>query len=76
MFILVADFVFLGLNGIVIMSRAKASLPGFTVLPLRQFGSWGPDITTKFDPQKDTFVMVSAVFLPKDVNSLVRYPGN
>ncbi|KAK7320465.1 hypothetical protein VNO77_29961 [Canavalia gladiata] len=36
---------------------AKASLPGFSVLPLRQFGSWGPDITTKFDPQKDTYVM-------------------
>ncbi|RZB67286.1 Rhodanese-like/PpiC domain-containing protein 12, chloroplastic isoform E [Glycine soja] len=36
---------------------AKASLPGFTVLPLRQFGSWGPEITTKFDPQKDTYVM-------------------
>ncbi|XP_020230770.1 rhodanese-like/PpiC domain-containing protein 12, chloroplastic [Cajanus cajan] len=36
---------------------AKASLPGFTVLPLRQFGSWGPEITTKFDPQKDTYVL-------------------
>ncbi|KAL2316881.1 hypothetical protein Fmac_030757 [Flemingia macrophylla] len=36
---------------------AKASLPGFTVLPLRQFGSWGPEITTKFDPQKDVYVM-------------------
>lgn len=36
---------------------AQASLPGFQVLPLRQFGSWGPDITTKFDPQKDTYVM-------------------
>ncbi|CAJ1971253.1 unnamed protein product [Sphenostylis stenocarpa] len=36
---------------------AKASLPGFTVLPLRQFGDWGPEITTKFDPQKDTYVM-------------------
>ncbi|RDY08647.1 Rhodanese-like/PpiC domain-containing protein 12, chloroplastic [Mucuna pruriens] len=36
---------------------AKASLPGFTVLPLRQFGSWGPEIVTKFDPQKDTYVM-------------------
>ncbi|KAJ1432084.1 Serine-threonine/tyrosine-protein kinase, catalytic domain [Sesbania bispinosa] len=36
---------------------AKASLPGFTVLPLRQFGSWGPEITSKFDPQKDTYVM-------------------
>ncbi|KAL6202704.1 hypothetical protein ACLB2K_026409 [Fragaria x ananassa] len=36
---------------------AQASLSGFQVLPLRQFGSWGPDITTKFDPQKDTYVM-------------------
>ncbi|XP_010673769.2 rhodanese-like/PpiC domain-containing protein 12, chloroplastic [Beta vulgaris subsp. vulgaris] len=35
----------------------KASLPGFQVLPLQQFGSWGPDITTKFDPDKDTYVM-------------------
>ncbi|KAF5937016.1 hypothetical protein HYC85_024522 [Camellia sinensis] len=37
---------------------AQASLPGFHVLPLRQFGSWGPEITTKFDPQKDTYVLV------------------
>lgn len=36
---------------------AKASLPGFEVLPLRQFGSWGPEVTTKFDPEKDTYVM-------------------
>ncbi|KAJ8539822.1 hypothetical protein K7X08_014074 [Anisodus acutangulus] len=36
---------------------AQASLPGFQVLPLRQFGSWGPEITTKFDPQKDTYVL-------------------
>ncbi|KAJ7964978.1 Peptidyl-prolyl cis-trans isomerase [Quillaja saponaria] len=36
---------------------AQASLPGFKVLPLKQFGSWGPEITTKFDPQKDTYVM-------------------
>jgi len=48
------------------MHRAKASLPGFTVLPLQQFGSWGPEITTKFDSQKDIYVMVSANFLPKD----------
>ncbi|OMO87169.1 Peptidyl-prolyl cis-trans isomerase, PpiC-type [Corchorus capsularis] len=34
-----------------------ASLPGFEVLPLRQFGSWGPEITSKFDPMKDTYVM-------------------
>lgn len=36
---------------------AQASLPGFQVLPLRQFGNWGPEITTKLDPQKDTYVM-------------------
>ncbi|KAI6669628.1 hypothetical protein NL676_004513 [Syzygium grande] len=36
---------------------AKASLPGFQVLPLRQFGSWGPEITTKLDAEKDTYVM-------------------
>ncbi|KAK9735938.1 hypothetical protein RND81_04G239500 [Saponaria officinalis] len=36
---------------------ARASLPGFKVLPLQQFGSWGPEITTKFDPEKETFVM-------------------
>lgn len=35
----------------------KASLPGFQILPLRQFGSWGPEITTKLDPQKDTYVL-------------------
>ncbi|XP_052208678.1 rhodanese-like/PpiC domain-containing protein 12, chloroplastic isoform X2 [Diospyros lotus] len=35
----------------------QASLPGFQVLPLRQFGSWGPEITTKFDPEKDTYVL-------------------
>ncbi|XP_071923995.1 rhodanese-like/PpiC domain-containing protein 12, chloroplastic isoform X2 [Coffea arabica] len=36
---------------------AKASLPSFQVLPLRQFGNWGPEIATRFDPQKDTYVM-------------------
>lgn len=36
---------------------AKASLPGFQVLPLQQYGSWAPEITTKFDPDKDTYVM-------------------
>ncbi|XP_024023576.1 rhodanese-like/PpiC domain-containing protein 12, chloroplastic [Morus notabilis] len=36
---------------------AQASLPGFEVLPLRQFGTWGPEISTKFDPQKDTYVL-------------------
>lgn len=39
-------------------NRAKASLPGFEVLPLHQFGTWGPEITTKLDPEKDTYVMV------------------
>ncbi|XVF19372.1 hypothetical protein REPUB_Repub11eG0105200 [Reevesia pubescens] len=36
---------------------SQASLPGFQVLPLRQFGNWGPEITSKFDPRKDTYVM-------------------
>ncbi|KAL4611435.1 hypothetical protein ACB098_08G101200 [Castanea mollissima] len=36
---------------------ARASLPGFQVFPLQQFGIWGPEITTKLDPQKDTYVM-------------------
>ncbi|XP_058078243.1 rhodanese-like/PpiC domain-containing protein 12, chloroplastic [Magnolia sinica] len=36
---------------------AQASLPGFKVLPLRQFGSWGAAITNEFDPQKDTYVL-------------------
>ncbi|KAK3035969.1 hypothetical protein RJ639_031142 [Escallonia herrerae] len=36
---------------------AQASLPSFQVLPLRQFGSWGPEITDKFDCQKDTYVL-------------------
>ncbi|XP_073301180.1 rhodanese-like/PpiC domain-containing protein 12, chloroplastic isoform X1 [Primulina huaijiensis] len=36
---------------------AQASLAGFKVLPLRQFGSWGPEILTKLDPQIDTYVL-------------------
>ncbi|XP_057500028.1 rhodanese-like/PpiC domain-containing protein 12, chloroplastic isoform X1 [Actinidia eriantha] len=36
---------------------AQASLPGFQVFPLRQFGSWGPEITTKLDPKKDTYIL-------------------
>lgn len=36
---------------------AKASLPGFQILPLREFGNWGPEITEKFDVEKDTFVL-------------------
>ncbi|BAF22608.1 rhodanese-like/PpiC domain-containing protein 12, chloroplastic [Oryza sativa Japonica Group] len=35
----------------------KASLEGFKVLPLRQFGTWGPVMTDEFDPQKDTYVL-------------------
>uniref|UniRef100_A0A0E0LPZ7 Peptidylprolyl isomerase n=1 Tax=Oryza punctata TaxID=4537 RepID=A0A0E0LPZ7_ORYPU len=35
----------------------KASLQGFKVLPLRQFGTWGPVMTDEFDPQKDTYVL-------------------
>ncbi|KAG7947799.1 hypothetical protein I3843_14G112600 [Carya illinoinensis] len=36
---------------------SQASLPGFQVLPLRQFGNWGPEINTKLDSQKDTYVL-------------------
>uniref|UniRef100_A0A1D1ZKD2 Rhodanese-like/PpiC domain-containing protein 12 n=1 Tax=Anthurium amnicola TaxID=1678845 RepID=A0A1D1ZKD2_9ARAE len=36
---------------------AKASLPGFKVLSLRQFGSWGSEVIHDFDPQKETFVL-------------------
>ncbi|KAK9169715.1 hypothetical protein Syun_001855 [Stephania yunnanensis] len=36
---------------------AQASLPGFQVLPLRQFGNWAPEITSKFDTEKDTYVL-------------------
>lgn len=36
---------------------AQASLPGFKVLPLRQFGTWGSVITDEFDPEKDTYVL-------------------
>ncbi|KAL6564836.1 hypothetical protein OROMI_016286 [Orobanche minor] len=41
---------------------ALASLPGFEVLSLQQFNNWGPEITTKFDPQKDTYVLVCPNF--------------
>ncbi|KAH7677367.1 Peptidylprolyl isomerase protein [Dioscorea alata] len=34
-----------------------ASLPGFKVLPLRQFGTWGSLITDEFNPQKDIYVL-------------------
>lgn len=36
---------------------SQASLPGFKVLPLRQFGTWGSVISDEFDPQKDTYVL-------------------
>ncbi|CAI9106253.1 OLC1v1005368C2 [Oldenlandia corymbosa var. corymbosa] len=36
---------------------AKASIPGFKVLPLRQFGDWGPQVPQMFDPQKDTYIL-------------------
>ncbi|XP_064935985.1 rhodanese-like/PpiC domain-containing protein 12, chloroplastic [Musa acuminata AAA Group] len=36
---------------------AQASLPGFKVLPLHQFGTWGSLITDEFDPEKDTYVL-------------------
>ncbi|KAK8697599.1 hypothetical protein V6N13_113740 [Hibiscus sabdariffa] len=36
---------------------SQASLPGFQVLPLRQIASWGPEITSKFDPMKATYVL-------------------
>ncbi|KAF6155391.1 hypothetical protein GIB67_019917 [Kingdonia uniflora] len=49
---------------------AQASLPGFKVLPLRQFGSWAADIATKFDPQKDTYVLCE-VFEELSVAELV-----
>ncbi|CAF2136675.1 BnaA02g04180D [Brassica napus] len=39
---------------------AKASLPGFQVFPLRQFESWAPEITSKLNPDKDTFAMCKA----------------
>jgi hypothetical protein len=45
-----------------LFDRDQASVPGFQVLPLRQFGSWGPEITTKLDPQKDTYVLVFIQF--------------
>ncbi|KAM0827158.1 hypothetical protein ACQ4PT_068374 [Festuca glaucescens] len=35
----------------------RASLPGFKVLPLRQFGTWGPVMADEYDPQKDTYVL-------------------
>jgi hypothetical protein len=63
-------------NGTLVIHRATASLPGFTVLPLRQFGSWGPEVNTKFDPQKDTYVLVNTLFLPKHVILITRFLQN
>ncbi|KAF3791960.1 Rhodanese-like/PpiC domain-containing protein 12 [Nymphaea thermarum] len=40
-----------------VFDSALASLPGFKVLPLRQFGSWGPNISNDFDREKDTYVL-------------------
>ena len=48
------------LNFYYLYGRAKASLPGFKVLPLRQFGTWGPVMTDEFNPQKDTYVLVNS----------------
>ena len=53
------NFLFLLLS--VCFVRERAFLPGFDVLPLRQFGTWGPEINTKFDPQKDTYVLVTTI---------------
>lgn len=43
----------------IVFTRVQASLPGFKVLPLRQFGTWGPVINDEFDPEKDTYILVS-----------------
>ncbi|KAK9123300.1 hypothetical protein Sjap_012902 [Stephania japonica] len=40
---------------------AQASLLGFQVLPLRQFGNWAQEITSKFDTEKDTYVLSSVL---------------
>ena len=48
------------LNFYYLYGRAKSSLPGFKVLPLRQFGTWGPVMTDEFNPQKDTYVLVNS----------------
>ncbi|CAI5509276.1 unnamed protein product, partial [Closterium sp. Naga37s-1] len=36
-----------------------AAIPGFTVLPLSQFGQWGPSIADTLDPHTDTYLLVS-----------------
>lgn len=48
---------------LILHDRAQASLPGFKVLPLHQFGTWGSLITDEFDPEKDTYVLVIKEFL-------------
>ena len=60
-FILLFIFIPTGsmLNIYYLHAREKASLPGFKVLPLRQFGTWGPVMTDEFNPQKDTYVLVN-----------------
>ncbi|KAH9294917.1 hypothetical protein KI387_038505, partial [Taxus chinensis] len=34
-----------------------ASIPGFKIYPLKQFGIWGPTVTDDLDPLKDTYVL-------------------
>jgi hypothetical protein len=46
---------------LLMLGRERASLPGFKVLPLRQFGTWGPVMADEYDPQKDTYVLVSSL---------------
>lgn len=36
---------------------ALAEVPGFTNLPLSQFGEWSGTIMTRLDPEKETLVM-------------------
>ncbi len=36
---------------------AIAHIEGFEVLSLSQFEQWAPDISQRFDPQKETFVL-------------------
>ncbi len=36
---------------------AIAYIEGFEVLSLSQFEQWSPDISQRFDPQKETFVL-------------------
>lgn len=36
---------------------AIASIPAFTVLPLSQFEQWAAQISTRFQPERETIVM-------------------